>query len=77
MKVTVKLRASLKRFSKTGESTVVMELIEGQKIRAIIEELGIPETDFGLITVNGCLTETDQLLKEGDSVELFTMLKGG
>ena len=77
MKIEVKLRASLKRFSDSPDGVFQMELKDGASVSEVVGSLKIPDNDLGLISVNKKLTDASAVLKDGDKVELFTMMKGG
>ena len=74
MDITVKLFATFR----VGRFTVAtQEHPDGTRIAAVIEGLQIPETQIGMIMVNGRHAEPDQLLHDGDSLALFPLVGGG
>ncbi|HEY6007508.1 MAG TPA: MoaD/ThiS family protein [Geobacteraceae bacterium] len=74
MHITVKLFATFR----VGRFTVAtQEHPGGTLIAAVIEGLQIPETQIGMIMVNGRHSEPDQLLHDGDSLALFPLVGGG
>ena len=74
MHITVKLFATFR----VGRFTVAtQEHPGGTLIAAVIEGLQIPETQIGMIMVNGRHAEPDQLLHDGDSLALFPLVGGG
>lgn len=77
MKIKVVFKASLKRYSGSNDGIVFLDISEGMTIKDIIEKYGISSLDVGLTLVNGTAVSRNTVLKEGDVVELLTMLKGG
>ena len=74
MQITVKLFATL-RVGRRDEE--IREYPPGTRIADIIHDLGIAEKEIGMIMLNSCHAEPEQLLKEGDSLALFPLVGGG
>ena len=74
MKVHVKLYASLKRFAENDTFTLD---IEPMNVKSLIDYIGIPEMDVGIVLINDKNADYSDLLNENDSVQMFTELKGG
>jgi sulfur-carrier protein len=74
MKITVKLFATFRlgRFI-TEDRQYPLEITVGQ----LVDELGIPEQELGIILVNSRHARLDRRLSEGDVVALFPLLGGG
>lgn len=74
MRVTVKLFATFRvdRF-KVEER----ELSSGADVAHVVRELGIPESELGVVLVNGRHASLDQPLEEGDTLSLFPLVGGG
>lgn len=74
MQITVKLFATFRvgRFSEEPR-----DYPPGARIADIINELGIPDKEIGMIMLNSRHAEPDQELNEGDSLALFPLVGGG
>jgi molybdopterin converting factor small subunit len=74
MQITVKLFATFRvgRFD-----VATRDYPPGTRIVDVIGELGIPETEIGMIMVNSRHAEPDRELQEGDSLALFPLVGGG
>lgn len=74
MQITVKLFASFRvgRFS-----AATHECALGTRIADVIGELGIPESQVGMIMLDNRHAEPDQQLQEGANLSLFPLLGGG
>jgi sulfur carrier protein ThiS len=46
-------------------------------VRDIVQELGIPDSEVGIIFINGRNAVMDQALAEGDRLSLFPLVGGG
>ncbi|MFZ5799549.1 MAG: MoaD/ThiS family protein [Desulfobulbus sp.] len=74
MRVTIRLFANFrigrcKQESREYDSPVT--------VRDIVEELGIPAPEVGIIFINGRNADMDQALAEGDNLSLFPLVGGG
>ena len=74
MRVIVKLFANFRvdRF-KEGQR----EYPENTLVKDIIRDLDIPETEVGIIFINGRNGTGDNILTEGDTLSLFPLVGGG
>ena len=79
MQVTIKLFASLSRFSPGGLSGTPFEvnLPESAKLHQLVEQLGIPVEETKIPFVNGMIRDMDWVLKLGDEVGIFPPIGGG
>jgi len=77
MRITIKFRASLKKYSGTEDGSVCVEVPEGTSIKDILEMYKIPPYDVGMMMVNNEVASKETILQPDDTLELFTMLKGG
>ena len=79
MRVTVKLFASLSRFSPGGLSATPFEvdLPASSNLQRLVEQLGIPTAELKVAFVNGLICELDCDLKPGDQVGIFPPIGGG
>jgi molybdopterin converting factor small subunit len=79
MRVTVKLFATLSRFSrgKRAGSPLALELSDAATLGDLIERLKIPPEEPRVLFVNGIIHEPDWKLKDGDEVGLFPAIAGG
>jgi len=74
MQITVKLYASL-RWKLFDEA--LRQCAPGAKIRAVVDELGIPQADVGIVLVNGLHAGWDDTLNQGDVLSLLPRMGGG
>lgn len=74
MQVTVKLFANFRinRFKQENR-----EYSSAISVGEIVEELGIPDSEVGIIFINGRNVTMDRLLVEGDTLSLFPLVGGG
>jgi molybdopterin converting factor small subunit len=79
MRVTVKLFATLARFSPDGLSGTPFELNlpESATVQTLVEQLGIPSEEIKISFVNGLIRDPDWVLKQGDEVGIFPPIGGG
>jgi len=52
-------------------------LPDGSDAKALIDQLGIPLEEVGLLSVNRQLATLDQLLEEGDVIYMMPPIGGG
>jgi len=76
VRVTVRLKGQLCWYDKERRREVTLEATS-LTVRAILQELGIPESELYMATVDGAKTSLDQPLKDGATVELLPAIGGG
>lgn len=54
-----------------------LSLPEGSSAGELLEQLGIPTGEVGMIVVNGSMTQKDHSLRDRDEVQVYPMLGGG
>ena len=74
MRVTIRLFANF-RIGRFKQET--REYDSAATVRHIVGELGIPDTEVGIIFINGRNGVMDQALAEGDTLSLFPLVGGG
>ncbi len=79
MVVTVKLFASLSRFSPGGLPGTPFEVIVAPvtSLRQLADQLCIPAEEMKVAFVNGLICDFDQALQPGDQVGFFPPVGGG
>ncbi|OGN93734.1 MAG: hypothetical protein A2Y88_04275 [Chloroflexi bacterium RBG_13_48_10] len=79
MQVTVKLFASLARFSPGGlpGTPFVLDLSDSANVQDVVYRLGIPTEEIKVSFVNGLIRELDWSLKQDDEVGIFPPIGGG
>lgn len=79
MLVTVKLFASLARFSPVGLSGAPFEvnLRDSANLQDLVNLLGIPAEETKVSFVNGIIRELQWVLSQGDEVGIFPPVGGG
>jgi len=74
MQVTVKLFATFRVGRFVSDSR---DYAPGTPISHVIQELGIPEPEIGMIMLNGRHAEPADALHQGANLALFPLLGGG
>jgi molybdopterin converting factor small subunit len=79
MQVTVKLFASLARFSPDEQpgTPFTLNLPESATVQVVVDQLGIPSEETKISFVNGLIRDLDWVLNQGDEVGLFPPVGGG
>ncbi|TWJ19112.1 MoaD/ThiS family protein [Geobacter argillaceus] len=74
MKVIVKLFASFR----TGRFVIEERAYpDGTTVGRVVEELGLPEQELGIMLVNSRHVKLDHQLADNDTLALFPLLGGG
>ncbi len=75
MAVEVRLYGKLRRFGTLKEvnsdSTVAVEVSEGETVQAVLRRLGVAREEVSNIFLNGRLAGPEQEVKDGDRMGLF------
>jgi molybdopterin converting factor small subunit len=74
MRITVKLFATFRTDRFKIEER---EVPSGTEVGHIVRELGIAESELGIVLVNARHAALDQHLQEGDILSLFPLVGGG
>jgi molybdopterin converting factor small subunit len=74
MRVTVKLFAT---FRKGRFDAEVREAPDGATVSRIVEEVGLPEKEIGIVLVNGRHANLWRSLADGDTLAIFPLVGGG
>jgi molybdopterin converting factor small subunit len=77
MNVEVELFATLRKYGPPREGAFTVELAEGDRMRRLIEILGIPLDMERVILINGRPANLESPLEEGDRIVLFPPVAGG
>jgi molybdopterin converting factor small subunit len=74
MQVTVKLFANFRQ----GRFNIeVRQYPPGTTVGQIVEEIGIPKNELGILLVNSRHVALDRELQDGDTLALFPLVGGG
>ena len=74
MKIIVKLFASFR----TGRFAIEeRDYPDGTTVGQVVEDLGLPEQELGIMMVNSRHVKLDRPLVENDTLALFPLLGGG
>jgi molybdopterin converting factor small subunit len=74
MQVTVKLFANFRH----GRFNIeVRQYPPGTTVGQIVEEIGIPKNELGILLVNSRHVALDRELHDGDTLALFPLVGGG
>ena len=74
MQVTVKLFAG---FRKGRFISAEREFAVRPAISRVMEEIGLPEVELGILLCNGRHIEPDYLVQDGDELSFFPKVGGG
>ncbi len=79
MRVTVKLFASLARFSPGGlpGTPFVVDLSPTTTLQQLVDQLGIPADELKVAFINGLICDLSCALQPGDQVGIFPPIGGG
>ena len=73
--IQIKLFATLQRFMPASAENYAIET--GTTIRALLQQLDIPENKAKLIFINGIKAELTTVLKGGERIGIFPPVGGG
>ena len=73
--IQIKLFATLKRFMPTSAENYPIET--GTTIRALLQQLDVPESKAKLIFIDGVKAELTTALKGGERIGIFPPVGGG
>lgn len=77
MQVIVVPHGDLGRILKNGQRSLTIDCPAGTRVAELLEQLGLGLDEVWLIRHNRQRATADQLLTEGDSLELFAVVGGG
>jgi sulfur carrier protein ThiS len=72
MQIYVKISADLRKIQ-----VQTVELAEGSDAMGLIQQLGIPAEEVGVLSVNGRQATFDRLLHAGDVIHIVPPIGGG
>lgn len=76
MKIIVEAAGWLKRFT-SGRSELELDLPENASAIKAAATAGIPESETGFLIVNGKKVDGAYVLKDGDTVKVYSHIIGG
>ena len=74
MELDIKLFASLRKFNPLLDK---INLDDGTTVLELLERAGIPPSEVAIVLVDGRHAKLDQLLHDGETVEVFPPIAGG
>lgn len=77
MKVLVRLRGGLERYTESQDGCEEVTLPEGSRVSHLVGRFGFAEGQVGLIVLNGELAHPGARLSDGSRVELYPIFGGG
>lgn len=77
MKIVLKFHSSLKRFVKSDNGELVLEVEKIIKIEDVIKSLNIKYDEIGLIVQNSKVVKEDVEVKPKGRIEFFPFFGGG
>jgi molybdopterin converting factor small subunit len=67
----------MRHYAPEGASDFEIEMETGARVGALLDHMGVPTEENPFIAVNGYRTDRDRLLRDGDTLVLFTSMEGG
>jgi len=77
MHVHIRLFGDLRRFLRATNGRLALEVVEGTTVRDLLKGVQVPETEVGIVSVNGKLAPEETALHDGDAVDAFSPIGGG
>ncbi|MBI3536032.1 MAG: sulfur carrier protein ThiS [Chloroflexi bacterium] len=77
MQITLKLYGNIKRYAPNQKENASVEITNGMTIRALLDQLGVPDPQVWLSAVNDNVVDDTTVLKAGDVLEVFEPIGGG
>jgi len=77
MQLTVRLYGDLRRYLPEGKDSLLLEAPEGTTVLSMLEQAGISPGEVWVVRANKKVVAEDQLLHDGDDVEVFEPVGGG
>jgi sulfur carrier protein ThiS len=77
MKVHVDLYVNLKKYAPANDSSFEIQLATGATVKTVLEVLKIPASEKAIVLVNGRNADESNLLKEKDTITLYSPISGG
>ena len=74
MELDIKLFASLRKFNPLLDK---INLDDGTTVLELLERAGIPPSEVAIVLLDGRHAKLDQLLHDGETVEVFPPIAGG
>lgn len=76
--IKIKANLFLKKYLGTeGQKEIEVPLKEGYDVKALLFDLGIPEEEVGMIIVNGSWKDSNYIIRDGDTIEIYPHFLGG
>jgi molybdopterin converting factor small subunit len=76
MRVKLTFLAHLQKYA-GGRAELDVEVLEGTSVGGMMDRLGLPYGEVGLLLVNGKLADEELVLSEGDTVLFTPVISGG
>ena len=77
MKVHVDLYVNLKKYAPADDSSFELQFEPGATVKTVLEVLKIPAEEKTVILINGRNAVESDLLKEKDTITLYSPISGG
>ncbi len=77
MQVTFCAFGDLRRYTPGRVERMSVEIDAETTVRQLLDSVGVPWEEVGLVVVNGQLADEQTTLGEGDKVEVFSPIGGG
>lgn len=77
MQVTFCAFGDLRRHMPELKERITLEVGEQTTVLRLLEDVGVPWQEVGLVVVNGKLADEKHELVDGDKVEVFSPIGGG
>lgn len=77
MKIRVRCFTGMRRYAPGGRGDFEQELAPGARVGQLLDQMGVPAAAGPFAAVNGVRADRQAILKDGDTVVLFTPAEGG
>ncbi len=77
MKVHVDLYVNLKKYAPADDSSFDIQLESGATVKTVLDILKIPADEKAIVLLNGRNADGSKVLKEKDTLSLFSPISGG
>lgn len=77
MRVGVRLFGDFRQYLHETGGRANLDVDEGVSVRALLDRVGVPEVEVGLVSINGSLAPFETVLRDGDQIDVFSPIGGG
>lgn len=75
--ITARAHGNLRRHFPGGHEEAVFTLPDGSRVADLLRSIGLPDEEVWMVSVNDLLAKPEQVLADGDRVNIFAPVSGG